>query len=270
MAKDVFDYLNYKRYLQDVIKHRPGAGHGFRTRIAKAADCQVSYVSEVLNKASHFSLEQAEAINELLDHTPEESEFFLMLVQLERAGSRKLRDRIRNSIDNALKARLVLKDRVDIKAGISSEDQPIYYSSWQYAAVHLLGTIKAYQRPDLIAEYLRLPAKRVNEIVDFLVSLGLLKIDRGRLEGGPNRFWIGNDSPMLSKHHANWRLRALDSLDQGKKDDIHYSALVSLASEDVAAIKEKIAKDMDSTRALVRDSKNENEIHCFAVDFFKV
>ncbi len=77
--KSLFEYLSYKTYLKAALENKPSGGHGFRSKIAAALGCQVSYISQVLNKEAHFSLEQAEALNSLLGHTDEESEFFSCL-----------------------------------------------------------------------------------------------------------------------------------------------------------------------------------------------
>ena len=270
MNKDVFDFLSYKTYLKAVLKAMPAGGHGFRSRMAEATGCQMSYISQILNRGAHFSLEQAEALNTLLGHSVEESEFFLMILQYERAGTPALRERLKTQIDRILSKRLVLKDRVDIKESLSVEHQAVYYSSWHYAAIHILVTIREFQTREAIANYLSLKMEQVNRVLEFLVQTGLVISAKGKLTPGVSRMFLGNDSPMIAKHHTNWRVRAIDSLDKDLKTDVHLSTVVSLSSEDVLRIKEKIVKDIESTRAIIKDSANENEIHCFCVDFFKV
>lgn len=268
--KDVFDHTGYKKYLKNVIAAQPAHGHGFRSEIAKATGCQISYVSQVLNKNAHFSLEQAEAINELLGHTDDESDFFLLLLLYERSGSTRLRKRIKTQMDQHLRKRQKLKDRVDIKTTLSQEHQAVYYSSWLYAAVHILTLIKTLQTKDALRAHLNLSMEKIGEVLEFLRSAGLVTIEHGIIKSVTSRIFLGNDSPMIVRHHTNWRLRAIDSLDKGLEKDVHLSTVVSLNGEDVLRIKEKIIKDIESTRAMVKESENETDVYCFNVDFFKV
>lgn len=87
ITKDIFSYLQYKNYLSDYLSALPNGGHGFRSKLAQACGCRLSYVSEVFHRHANFSLEQAESINDLLRHTPEECDYFLLMVNFERAGS---------------------------------------------------------------------------------------------------------------------------------------------------------------------------------------
>ena len=69
MDKNIFEFRNYKAYLDHLISSKPGKGRGMRSSIAKALHCQTSYISQVLNEEAHFSLEQGDALNRLLDHS---------------------------------------------------------------------------------------------------------------------------------------------------------------------------------------------------------
>lgn len=270
MKKDVFDFTDYKAYLLDYIKQLPGRGYGTRSKLAEELGCRVAYISQVLNSSANFSPEQGESLNRYLKHSVEESEYFHLLLNLERAGTSELRERISSQVERFRQKRLILKNRVDIKATLNPEDQAVYYSAWYFAAVHIIVTIEAYRTKDAIAEYLNLPKEKVTEVVDFLISVGLVRLEKGQLKPGTSRLFLGNDSPLIFKHHTNWRIRAIDSLDKGIKSDVHFSMVASLAREDVQKIKEKLVKDIQATRAIVTESKNEEELICFSLDFFKV
>ena len=269
MKNTLFDYLDYKQYLSDFIREKPGKGHGFRTVIAEAVGCRVAFISQVLNQEAHFSLEQAENVNVLLGHTPEESDYFLLIVSFERAGSQRLRERLKRQIERAREKRQILKERVDIKQTLSIQDQAVYYSHWYYAVIHMLLTISQFQTRETIASYVGLPLERVADVLEFFVKRGLAKIEGGRYKPGESRLFLGHDSPNINKHHTNWRLQAMQSLDRNLKSDLHFSGIVSLAVADVVKVKEELIKGVESARAVVRNSPNEEEVHCICVDFFK-
>jgi uncharacterized protein (TIGR02147 family) len=267
---DVFDFDDYKAYLENYVRRLPSQGHGFRSRMAEACGCRVAYVSQVLNGDLHFSLEQAEGLNSLLGHSAEESDFFLLLIQFGRAGTPALRTRIQDQMNRLLQKRLVLKDRVDIKTELDPVAQATYYSSWHYAAIHVLSTIENYRTREAMAAELRVPLERVSEVVEFLRSVGLLRSEKGRLYPGISRIFLGNDSPMIARHHSNWRIRAIESFDRNLNSDVHLSTLVSISKTDVLRIKEQVVKGIERTREMARESVPEETLYCFCVDFFKV
>ena len=271
MNKDLFDYRDYKDYLHSVIAARPKRGRGTRMALAAALSSPVSHISQVLSGDSHFSMEQAEGVNEFLGHTQEEAAFFLLLVQLARAGTPALRRRLEGQVLQIRERRLVLKDRLGVKATLSSEDQATFYSSWVYGAIHVMLSIKKFQTKEAIAKYLGISLKRVGEILEFLGSIGLaVRGSDGRWSIGTARIHLGNDSPMISKFHANWRMRAIQSLEKDDADkDLHYSSAITIAEADVIKIKSLLVKYIDEIKTIVRASPEEG-VHCFALDFFRL
>lgn len=267
---DIFSYLSYKKYLNDTIKSRPAGGHGYRTKLANACGCRLSYITEVLNRSGNFNLEQAEALNQFLGHSSEESEYFLLLVNFERAGTDLLQKRLRAQIDRFRVKRLTLKDRAIVKTELRKDDQATYYSSWLYAAVHMLASLDQLKTRDALAEHLRIPKDIVADVLDFLTRIGLLQNDRGIYKIATGRIFLGNDSPNVIKHHTNWRLRAIEALDRGIKTNMHYTSIFSIQAQDLIVAKEILAKAIDGFSKIVHDSKNDEEVHVFNLDVFKI
>ncbi len=270
MNKTIFEYSDYKGYLREFIQHQPGKGYGYRSRIAEVVRCNVAYVSQVLNQGAHFSLEQAEELNDLLGHSPSEREYFLLLVQVARAGTPKLKKQLHSQLTLLVEKNQVLKDRVDIKKTLSQLDQVRYYSSWQYAAVHILVSIPEFQTKEAISQRLGLSIDKVNQALEFLLSIGLIEQKGGRFLVGVTRVFLGNDSVMLEKHHANWRMKALESLGNPHERDLHFSNVVSLSRNDVLKVKERLIQGIEEARAMVRESKPDEEMYCLCLDFFRV
>lgn len=270
MNKTIFEYSDYKTYLGDFLKSKPGNGHGFKTQLAKAANCHLAYISNILNKDAHFSLEQAEEVNKFLGHTRDEGHFFLLLIQLSRAGTPLLRARFKEQINTILEKRLVLKDRVDIKKTLSEIDQTKYYSSWHYAAIHMGVSLLRLQTRETLADHFNLSVERINEILEFLISINLVARQGSQFKVGVGRIFLGNDSSMILKHHTNWRMKAIESLDRNFKSDLHFSTVVTLSSDDVRKIKEHLVKHIEDIRGIVRESPKDEEIYSFCLDFFEI
>lgn len=271
MRKDLFDYRDYKTYLLELIVSRPKRGRGMRMALAQSIGAPISHVSQVLGGHFHFSLEQAEGVNQFFEHTAEEANFFLLLVQLGRAGTPALKKRLEIQLAQIMEKRLVLKDRLGVKASLSLEDQATFYSSWLYGAVHVMLSLEKFQTREEISRYLGVSQKRIAEILEFLNSIGLaVKKENGRYGIGTARIHLGSDSPLISKFHSNWRMRAIRSLESDTtENDLHYSSAITIAEADVIRIKSLLVKYIEEIKTIVRESKEEG-VHCFALDFFRL
>lgn len=271
MKKNVFDYKDYKSYLETFIKSQPKAGRGVRMALAHHISCPVSHISQILNGKSHLSLEQAESVNEFLGHTQEEAQFFFLLVHLSRAGTVALKKRLNQQIQQVLEKRLILKERLGVKQSLSKEDQLVFYSSWVYGAIHVMLTIPEFQSKESIGKYLGLSLKRTAEILDFLKSVGLaVQKENGRFDIGTSRIHLGSDSPFISKLHTNWRMKAIQSLEnENANDDLHYSSAISISNADIQIIKSHLIKCIEEIKLIIRDSPAEGA-HSFNIDFFKL
>lgn len=99
-----------------------------------------------------------------------------------------------------------------------------------------------------------LPKTRVAEIVDFLLRLGVMSVEKNLLAPGPRHVHLGNDSEMILKHHSNWRMHAISNLQILDKDDLHYSSCLSISHEGAFRVKEAILETLKKTVTMVQDS----------------
>lgn len=266
---NVFEYDEAIPYLNNRIEAFPKRGHGIQRKLAKFLRCQSTYVSRVLKGRGQFSLEQASLISEFLAHTPEESHFFLLLVQKEKAGVPGLKIYFQKQIEEVLQKRLVLKTRLAVQESLSEADQVFYYSHWYISAIHIALTIPTLQTVNAISEFFRLPPVEVSKILHFLEMKGLARNEGGRYEIGITRIHLGSDSPLIGKSHINWRLQAIQSVERQGDRDLHYSSVISLSPEDIIKIKSDLVSAIEKTKAIIRASPAK-ELAVFSVDFFRL
>lgn len=86
----LFEYQNYVDFLREWIELRPSQGRGQISQMARHLNISSVSMSYIVNGQRNLSEEQAVELVEFLGLTDIESEFFLTLVQFERAGSKKL------------------------------------------------------------------------------------------------------------------------------------------------------------------------------------
>ena len=266
----VFSHTDYKTYLRSRAGEKR-MRRGLKSQMAQAMRCQPTYVSQVLNGNADLSLEQSHALNEFFAHSADESRHFLLLVQSARAGSKELREYFRAEIQEHLARRLNLTRRLGGKNPLSEEQRSRYYSSWLFAAIHIALTIPELQTPHVLARHFRIPVKTILEVLEFLVSCGLARQNDGAYQTGVNEIRVGNDSALIVRHHTNWRLEALKSLDREQREraDFHYSGTFSISRSDVTRLKDKMLEWVRETATLVRESPEE-ELYAVCMDLFRM
>ncbi len=265
--RSLFDFESYKAYL--LWREQNWPSRGMRRDLAAAMGCQAAYVSQILNGTGNFSLEQLERASSFLAHTKAEMHFFLLLAQTERAGTQNLRKHFLDQIESARKERVALKNRFDLRQVLSKEDQVTYYSQSSYALVHIALTVPSLQSVKALASRFVLPEEHVSTVLDFLVDTGLATQQGSRFLPGPTRIHLGHDSNLIVSHHRNWRLKAIDDLAIASSLDLHYSSVVSLSASDFNKVRESLARAIERTKKVIRDSPEE-ALAVFNIDFFKL
>lgn len=269
MTSSVFEFTDYKAFVRAQIDNSANGGRGIRRKLAEFIGCQIAYVSHVLAADRHFSLEQAEATARFFSLREDETEFFLLLLEHQKAGTQNLKNYLQKKIDERTREHNEIKNRIRIKGEISQEDQATYYSSWHFQTIHTLLTIPGFQQADSIAERLKLSIARVNEVLSFLLQRGLVIENENGYAPTTMQIHLPRTSPLISKLHSNWRIQTLAALENMREDDYHYSGLVTLSSEDAKRVREILMKALADSIDVIRPSKEER-MQLLAIDFYEV
>lgn len=262
--ESVYNYSSYKVYLRDMLNV---LGHGSRLKLAHALKCHSAYVSLVMNKDANLSLEQAEDVVEFLELTPPEGDFFILLVQLERAGTSKLRQRWMKRIQELRNEQSQLSKRVSGANVLDEATQARYYSRWHYAAVHMAVTIPALQTRRVLRQYLGLANEQLDEALEFLEKAALIRKDGNIFVTGNARVFLKSDSPFINRHHANLRECVNQFLGCEDRSALHYSTFFSLSRSDYQRIRERLLEVIEEVRSVVRPSPEE-ELAVLTLDWF--
>jgi len=268
MEKSVFEFQDYKRYLTLRLP-TTGEGRGLRAKLASTLSCQAAYISQVINGHTQFSLEHAVSIDRFLGHSAEEGEYFMLLVHFARAGTKSLREYYGALMERMLKRRQVVTERIGVAQPLSSELANRYYSAWYYSAIHVLLLVPRFRTKAAIVECLHLPLPLVSEVIEFLVGAGLAKEEKGRYVTGTQRIHLGSDSPLLSRHHTNWHLRAFPSLDRPLPHDLHYSGAIALSEKNALRVRSLLLNQIEAIEPILAEAHEEAGF-CLMMDFFRL
>lgn len=264
----IWNFTDYRGYLIGKLG-ADGSRTGLRKQLAGAIPVHTTFVSQVLKGRAEFSLEQAEAINGFLEHTDDEGEYFILLLLKERSENLKLRSRFERKIKTMRDERLNIQARLDVQSEISLRDRERFYSSHIYGAVHVLTGIPAFRTVEALSDALKLSRGRMRDIIDFMLRLGVLKEEAGELLPGPAHVHLSNESELILRHHSNWRMHTINNLQFLDRDDVHYSACLTLTREDAFRVKESILQNLKSNIVII--SKSQEEVaYVMNLDFYKM
>ncbi len=263
----IWEFLDYRQYLhQRMGSYRSRTG--LRKRLAQAIPVHSTFVSQVLLGKNDFSLEQAEAVNLFFEHTEDEGEYFILLILKDRAGHSTLKKRFEKKINKMRDQRLNIKARLKVQNSTSDKDREKYYSNSIHSAIHVLCSIPQFQTIDALAYALKLSKSKINNMVDFLIQLGILNQNKEKIFSVENHIHLGNEDELILKHHINWRQNSINSLQFINPDDIHYSGCFSVSHNDVFKIKESILENLQKNIGTISKSKEEVAF-VLNIDFYK-
>lgn len=266
---NLFDFNSYLEYLKTRLQRQSGPRRGLKTQFADAIGCDGAYVSRILDGTNHLSLEQGMRANHYFAHTEDESEYFLTLISLARAGSKELQAHFKKKRSSQQEANLRLSHRLRDFERLDLATQSHFYSHWLYVATDMATSIPKLQSLEAMASYFALPRATLIPILEFLEKAGIVKRDGELWVNTRRQMHIGTESPFLTKHHLNWRLKAMQAIELGRKEDLHYSSVISVSSQDIEKIKKKLLDTITEIRALVKDSKDET-VASYCVDLFEL
>lgn len=265
---ELFSVPDHFAYLQTKFR-RSGEARGIKGRFAQHVRIQPAFLSQVLARKYPLSLEQADLANSFFGHSLDESEYFILLVSRDRAGSTSLQKHFNQKLENLRGKRLDVVERLGKKAFVSGETQGIYYSSWMYGAVHVATTIPSLRKVGAIQDYLGIPREKILRILQFLETHGLL-LRKGD-EFFPTKTWLrlGRQSPHIDQFHTHWRQRAIQALTQTYDEDLHFSGVYSLDSKTATTIREALLECIEEQAKRI-ETAPEKDLFALNLDFYQL
>lgn len=265
---NVFDYQDYKKCVNDWISIQKSGGHGQLRKLSLHLNINSVVMSQVFRGDRELTLEQALGVADYIGFTEFERDYFLVLVQKDRASTHELKTVFSKQIDAMKKASQALKNRLKHEK-FTDEDRATFYSQWYYSAIRLGVSIPALNSVGAISEYLNLDRAQVAKAIEFLLKNKLIVETKGRLDIGPQVTHIGHDSPFVVRHHTNWRLKGLQAMEKATESDLFYTGPMALSQEAADKIRNLLIELVQKSTKLAANSDSET-LRCLTLDWFKV
>jgi len=263
----VYEYQNYKKFVISWVRSQPKQGYGMYSKFADFLGTNSVVMTQIFKGDRDLNSEQAVKLSRFMGLSTLESDYFLLLVQRARAGSEDLRQTYSRQLD-ALRAQgQAIKNRIRHEQ-LTDQDKAAFYANWYVIATWLAATIPNMSSARAIAHHFHIPEDQIAGALRFMFDKGLLVKTNGRIDFGTNVIHVGHDSPYVSKHHSNWRIKAMQEMNQKRAGDLFYSAPMALSHDVLLRVRENLVRFVQETTKEVAASPSE-KLACLNIDWFE-
>lgn len=266
-SKSVFAFSTYKAVMKHFL-----TGEGNRGRLSAAAEalgCQRPFLSRVILEELHLTPDHAFNLSRFLQLDADEREYFMSLVEVERAASLEYRNHHKQKLADLRRKHDSLHERTGRQSLTIDSDQTNYFASWTSTAVHMLTAVPEYQTAGAISARLGLKEKTTLRQLEQLEKLGFVEHARGKWQYKTGESHAKKDSPLVLMHHQNWRSRAVLDAHDFDEDGVHYTAVQTVSREDVAKLR-TLMIDFIADSSRIAGPSNPEDAVVILCDFFRL
>ncbi len=264
----IFEFTDYKTYFKAWVAALPKNGRGEYRRVATKLGVGTTMVSQVFNGEKQLSLELANDLADYLHLNDHETDYLFLLVEIARAGTFRLQQKLKKRAEAARAEAKKIERQVGKGVEMSEATKAIFYSSWIYSGVRILTALDSMRDAQAIADRLNLPRTQVQKVLEFLLKEGLVLQKDGLLDYGPRRTHIGADSPLVAKHHQNWRIAGFQKMVFSDLDNLFFTSPMGLSLEVAEKIRMELPAFIEKIHKWVGPSPSET-VRCLNIDWFE-
>jgi uncharacterized protein (TIGR02147 family) len=269
----VYAYNDYRDWIQDYIERKKKLVKGFNfSRLAESSNMQKTYLSKVLSKNTHLNSDQLYLICEACECSEEESFYLNLLLEKERCGVKKRKEKLLAQIKEIQKRQLsseshLLVEKVSSTMPLMEE----YFLDPYMQQVHVLLTISSYQKNiNLISQKLKITDERVQKILETLVRLKLVLIDNSIYKVVSDSLHLPKDSPLCKPYLIQQRFVAIGEIQRQSFDDVYsFSANFASSKKSKEEIRKEFLKFLEIAQKISKSSKSE-ELFQINFDLFNL
>jgi uncharacterized protein (TIGR02147 family) len=274
MLGEIFSYSDYRLFLKAHILAMPEKGRGQLTKVASHLNVHPSLFGQILAGKKQLTSDQAFQVCDYLQLSELETDYFGLLVELERTGVPARRVALRRKLEHLKETALGDQSSNIHDHPLNISQQTIYYSSWHFVAVSLLAALSDFQNLDWrekMAARLGLSKSTIQQAASFLVAAGICEEKDGALRRTILNTHLEQSSPLIARHLTNWRLRGIElipSAPSGRNEIFHTAPLTidrKTQEKMRVAILNLIEKSMQAPSGSASTS-----LMCLNIDWFEI
>ena len=260
MLPIIYENESFFQILQNHVASK--SERGYRMKLADAAGCQAAYLSQVLRAKANLTTEQVYRICAFWKLDEPETEYALLVHHIDRTSCPELARFYQKRANQLREEHGTLAKRIGADATVTftEQDRCRYYSSWQYAAIHMLASIPHFQTTTSISQRLGLPLERVETVSDDLCRMQLIERSGKFLKIRQLQIHIDENHPLNLTNHINWRNHCAAQIQSADSSALHYTAVHSLSRSDASKIRDILLAAIRASREVVAPSPEEDAI----------
>lgn len=267
--QSLFTYNNYRELLKDLI-YGPEASRGAQSKIAKALECQASYLLQVMKEKASLTEDQGLRLAKHLRYSEIETEYLILILRISRASSPELKTYLESKREALREESLELANKIKSKEVLTSQEfLSGYFGSWMPGTIHAATSSAQYQTITAIAERFGLTPKKVEEVLQLLLNAQLVSKEGTSYKFATDSIFLPRSSALNETHQTNRRLQALKSITAASPDDLHFSSMFTIDKKDLEAVKNIFSDAIEKSHEKIQASGTE-EVYSICLDVFKV
>ncbi|MBI2605515.1 MAG: TIGR02147 family protein [Deltaproteobacteria bacterium] len=266
-SEAIFAHTNYRGFLKSVLADRAAKNKAYSLRaFSKALSISPGVLSMILKGGKNLSLERALTVARKIGLKEKETEYFLLLVQLDRIADPELRGTFFDRAAAIRPSGKVFDLSVDLFKVIAD---------WHHLAIlESLDVDGLEWSPKSIAKFLGISPIEVEAAIERLARLELIELLEGRKPTRTvSRLLVDSKIPSESirKYYRQVLQKAVESIEtQTPKEKVFATevfAFDATALEEAKSITDRYLEDL---LKLSRKSKNRRDLYQAAVQFFRI
>lgn len=262
----LFEFKDYRKFIRALTTTQ---FHYTQASLSKAMNCQAAYLSQVLKERADLTEDHGIKLCEFLELSPLESEYFLILLRIGRAGTPNLRTFLEKRRQKLTEENQEIISRISATPKNQVNEATLYYcSSWIPALLHSATSCARLQSIDAIADRFSLPKQQVEMHLKLLKEYSLVNFEDGKwiFQGGS--IHIPKNSALDQFFQFQRRIYSLGNLPKRNGSDVHFSNVLSINSKTAKEIRRQIVDLIDKIHQSAECSPSD-DVYSFCLDFFQ-
>jgi uncharacterized protein (TIGR02147 family) len=269
MKKEVFEYKDYRELMKEHFMSLPKQGFGQLSKAAEKMNIHPSFLTSILNESKNMTTEQALDFADFAQMTELEADYFLHLVLENKSGTQKLKSHYQKKLTELKNKSAIIKNRLPPTVELSESAKAQFYSQWYYSAIRNCASLPQIKTVENFVDFLYLPRPLVVQVLEFLVSQNLVVLENGNYSVGPQSTHIGAGELLVTRHHTNWRLKAIEKLNQDSVQGLHFTSPLTIGEKDIPEVRKILLKTLDEIFDLI-DVTEPDRFQVLCVDWFRL
>lgn len=267
----LYKHNDIRDYVKELLSKRPRGGRGELQMIAKALGVHSTLISQIMSGMRSFTEDQAHELCGYFELNEIESEYFLLLVQIEKSNTAKYKNFLKNKLALFRQQAEKISKSFTNENELTDAQKSIYFSSWKYSAIRIFCSLAQNgQTLENIMAKFSLSRTKALQMLDFLCESRLCEKKEDRFVVGQQRVYVDKGSIYFQKHHLNWRFKSIEKSETPTDDDRLYTVILGVAEKDYQKFKDEITKLVSSFSKTLEQVENPDQLVVFNCDLFRI